>query len=363
KLGCRSTDLNKEFSESKFVSDLLSNLSNKQDRIFLISFTSFGLRLQNDKIVNIGPGSRLVEKYDNKIEQVRLFKKLKLPVNITEVYKDINALKKAIIEFPSFISPAFTSGGAENAIIFSEKDLNIFFEKLRIINLDKEFFVARYIENIQCSPNSIGIICGKNDTRVLILTDQLIRGVKHTGNIYPSMASDENKKEMIGITKKIGDYLSELGFRGLFGCDFIIDETGKVYVVELNPRRQSCYLITQLMSKQIDLLEVELKIFMGEEIPKFSYDNIQCDYTWIHSKLKQHQEYQKITKEFKLNNEQTPFNKLGGVFSCSYFPADYLLNDCNYYGYYVSSGSNYDELLKKAQKEIENILLTTLKDV
>ncbi len=356
-------DLNKEFSESKFVKKVIDSLSKKQERIFVISFSSFGLNLSNNKIINIGAKKELVEKYDNKIEQIKLFRKLKLPISETKIYKNAENLRKAKIDYPSFVSPAFTSGGTENAIIFSKKHLSIFFSKLRKINKGKEFLVAKYIENIFSSPNSVGIVCGKNDTRILCLTDQIVRGVKHTGNIYPTSADDKNKAEMITVTKKIGDYLSSLGFRGMYGCDFIIDSKNKLYIVELNPRRQSCYLMLQLIAKNINLLEVELKLALGEQIPEFGYDNIQHQYVWLHSKLKQYRKYQIFIKEFKLNNEKKPFKQVGEKFICSCFPAEYILNDCNFFGYYIASGKSYEKVLENSKKDIEDILLRSLKDV
>ena len=355
-------DLNIEFSESKFVQALIDKLSKKQDKIFLISFTSFGLKVNNKKIINIGPRAELVEKYDSKIEQIKLFKKLKLPINETRIYSNIDKLKKAKLTYPGFISPTYTSGGAESAILFSNKDLKVFFSKLRRVNKDKGFFVAKYVKDVQSSPNSVGIVCKKNDVRVLCLTDQIIRGIKHTGNIYPTSANKSNQKKMITITKKIGNHLSALGFRGMYGCDFIIDNKGKLSVVELNPRRQSCYLILQLMSKKINLLDVELKLALGESIPKFKYNDIQVKYSWLHNKLKPYLKYQVLKKEFRINNEDSPFSKNGKNFICSYFPKDYVLSNCNFFGYYIASGENYNTLLKKSKEEIENILLNSLKD-
>lgn len=356
-------DLNNEFSESKFVNKLIEDLAKKQNQIFVISFSSFGLNIKNNKIVNIGPERELVEKYDNKIEQVKLFRKLKLPVNETRIYKDAESLMSAKINYPSFISPSFTSGGSENAIIFSKKDLSVFFTRLRKINRNGEFFVARYIENVSSSPNSVGIICGKDDARVLCLTDQLIRGVKHTGNIYPSLASKKNKDKIISVTKKIGIYLSGLGFRGMYGCDFIIDGNEKLFVVELNPRRQSTYLMTQLMSKKIDLLEAELLLAIGGGIPEFNYDDIQGEYIWLHNKLKQNLKFQFLTKEFKINSENKPLEKIGEKFICSYFPTEYIMNDCNFFGYYIATGKSYEKVLENSKKEINEVLLKSLKDV
>lgn len=357
-----SSALNAELSESTYVNRLIRDLSRKQNQIFFIGFTSAGLNLGNKKIINIGPSKKVTEKYDNKINQIKLFKKLNLPKVRADIHRNAKSLMKINTDHPIFVSPPYTTGGTENMVISSKEDWKTFFNKLRPINKNGKFFAAEYIEDVSLSPNSVGIVCGKNDSRVLCLTDQIVRGTEHMGNIYPSSAGEENKEKMFDITRKIGDHLSRKGFRGMYGCDFIIDSKNRLYIVDLNPRRQSCYLTLQLMAKNINLLEIELKLALGEEVPDFDHRDIECRYTWLQKKLKPGQKYQKIKKELNINKESAPFTNIGEKFVSTYFPKNYTLSGKDIFGYYILSGKDRDTLLERSQQETENILLNSLQN-
>ncbi|MGD0014052.1 MAG: hypothetical protein ABSD56_06460 [Bryobacteraceae bacterium] len=68
-------------------------------------------------------------------------------------------------------------------------------------------------------------------------------------------------------TERIGRWLASLGFRGLFGLDFVADpSSGRVYAVDLNPRWQgSTNLLTQAEVKagRLPLAVAELAYRMG----------------------------------------------------------------------------------------------------
>jgi hypothetical protein len=40
-----------------------------------------------------------------------------------------------------------------------------------------------------------------------------------------------------------------------------------------------------------------------------------------------------------------------------------MLNECNFFGYYIASGKKYDVLFKKAEKEIRDLVLKAVDDV
>jgi len=39
------------------------------------------------------------------------------------------------------------------------------------------------------------------------------------------------------------------------------------------------------------------------------------------------------------------------------------MNDCNFFGYYIATGKSYKKVLENSKKEIDQILLKSLKDV
>ncbi len=348
-------DLNIEFANSDFVKKITSKLAKKQDKIFLISFTSYGLNNLNPKIINIGPKASVVNKYENKIEQIKLFKDLKLLINETKIYKNIEHLlndKKK--KFPRYVSASYTSGGYEAAVAFSKKEILELKKRMRPCNKKNKVFSAKLIEKVELSPNGTAIVIGRNKTIPLMVNDQILRGNGYIGSIYPSKASNKNQKIVINTLIQIGNYLSQEGFRGLFGCDYIIDDNDNCFIVDLNTRRQGGYLMLNLMSKRIDILDLELKLALNQRIPKFYYNDVQCNYVWAGSKIHPHSLYVKLLKEFKNFSEKKAFYN-GKVFKCLYFPKNYTFTG-GVCGYYLISGKDYDKVFNKLKFETEKII-------
>ena len=82
--------------------------------------------LKNKKVVVLGPNPKITTKFDNKIEQVRLFNKLNIPRIKVRIYKTVEEIKKRE-NYPFYISSAYTSGGHESGPIHTERELNNFY--------------------------------------------------------------------------------------------------------------------------------------------------------------------------------------------------------------------------------------------
>lgn len=353
-----SEDLNKEFCNSKFINSLINKLILKQERVFILSWTSSGLFLNNNKAIILGPDPSVATKYDNKIEQISLFKKLDLPANKTKIHKNFSSVKKISGEqYPFFLSASFSSGGFESRIIRSPQDLKDYFPRIRDINRNNKFFVAKLIQDIISSPNSSAMVIGRNKTEVLSVSDQILHGTKYLGNIYPAEISGKSRKIVIDVTKKIGNYLSRAGFRGLFGCDFLIDGKNNCYIIDLNPRRQGGYFcnVFMLQSKRINIIEAELKLVLGEKISLDNFRNISVNYIWAHSKIKPpaYSNYQ-ISSILKSGEPNNPFFKVGSVFKMTFFPEKYLYA-AGAAGYCIVSGNSRKKVKLKIDKIVKEV--------
>ena len=344
-------DLNKEFSESEYIQDLIERLIDKQDRVFLLGFTTSCLDIKNPKVKLLGPDPNVSTKFDNKVEHIKLFEKLDVPRNKTKIYKSIEEIKNNE-QYPFFISASYTSGGHESNFIYEEKDLDIFYSNLRDINKKNSFLVAKLIKDISSSPNVNAIITGENKTSVICITDQILRKNEYLGNIYPSKIKEDIKKQIIETTKIIGNSLSTLGFRGLFGFDFIVDSKDNLYTIDLNPRRQGGYLCNVLMSKNINIIEQELKLALGEEIPQFNYEEFQGEFAWAHSKVKPYYKNTQVIKSFCEGNPKDPFSEIGSSYRCIFYSEDSILLEGNG-GYIMLSGKDHKEVKENIIKQTE----------
>jgi len=351
-------DLNKQFCESPFINSLTRKLLKKQGRVFILSFTNVWLNIKNPNIVLLGPKPKVAERFDDKVEHIKTFKKLNLPVNKVEIYQNFKDLKKKRKDYPFFLSATFSSGGFESKIIYTSEDLKIFYLNLRPINKKGSFIAASLIKDIVLAPNTNAIVIGKDDTKMICVSDQIMRDNRYMGNIYPSKAKTKHLKIMQDATIKIGNYLSGFGFRGIFGCDFLITKQGKCFVTDLNPRRQGGYFCNVFMSKKINIIELEMKLVLEEKIPEFRYEDFQVKYSWAHSKLVPYFNNMKILKEFKTGNPNTPFEKIGSVYKTIYYPKGYILLAGNP-GFYLTTENSYQKINKKIIKETEKLISTS----
>jgi ABC-type lipoprotein export system ATPase subunit len=60
----------------------------------------------------------------------------------------------------------------------------------------------------------------------------------------------------VAIVKAIGGALSQLGYRGLFGVDFVLGSDGRVFVIEVNPR----LVASAALHAQLDLSQARLPL-------------------------------------------------------------------------------------------------------
>lgn len=349
-------DLNTEFCTSTFIKSLIEKLTKKQQRVFILSWTTTNLFFTDPRVIILGPDPQIASKYDNKIEQANLFRELDLPQNEVKIYQDFSMIKKLGKKYyPFFLSASFSSGGNESRIIRSPKELEGYFLMLRAINRNDKFLVAKLIENVTLAPNSSAIVTGRNTTEILCISDQLLHGTRYMGNIYPSKVSKNNRKIIVDATKKVGNYLSLLGFRGLFGCDFLIDDEDRCYTVDLNPRRQGGYLcnILILQSKGFNIIEAELKLALREEIKSLGIEDLPIDYAWAHSKIKPPRPNYEILSTLKSGEPYEPFIGGASVFTTTFFPKDYL---------YVAGTAGYCIVSGKTREKVESQIEKTLEE-
>ena len=355
-------DLNEEFLSSPFIKKLSDKLFKKQGQIPLYSFTTSFLKINDPRWLIIGPSPTIATYYDNKIKHYELFEKLNLPRNKARIFKNKNDLLKKNHTFPGYITASYTSGGNESGLIYSKKMLENFLSSLRNINAKDGFLVADIFEHIVTMPNVNAIVTEKNKTNILVISDQIMRGNRYLGNIYPSSILPKHIKQIKQITKKIGDYLSKKGYRGLFGCDFLINKKGKLVVIDLNPRRQGGYACNALALKAvgINLTDIELACALGEKVnTDLQYEKIQYPVAWGHSKVKPYDPGQRICREIKKGNIISIFSKRNGNYYGTFYKNDSIFID-GYIGYVVVVGNKRNQIHQQVETITEKLLRETL---
>jgi len=356
-------DLNEEFVRSPLVQKISKQLFAKQKQIPIYSFTTSFLRLSDPRWLVLGPSSVISTFYDNKAEHYKLFKHLGLPRNNARIFENKEELLRKNHTYPGYITASYTSGGNESGLIYSKEMLNNFLSKLRDVNERGQFLVAQIFEHIIAMPNVNAVVTGKNKTNVLVISDQIMRGERYLGNVYPTSISPKHTEQIKQIAVKIGNFLSRKGYRGLFGCDFLINNDGKLVVVDLNPRRQGGYVCNTLALKAvgINLTDIELSCALCKEVSvNLVYEKIQYPAAWAHSKIKPYDPGQRIDRENKRGDIQRIFDKKLGNYSGTFYEKGSIFID-GYIGYTVAAGKDrrkvHESVLSTANEQLKDTLV------
>jgi predicted ATP-grasp superfamily ATP-dependent carboligase len=353
-------DVNAEFSDDPFIKSIAKKLLEKQKTVFVYPFTTAFLEVAKPDFSVLGPNNELAKNLDNKINQLKLFNKLGLPCNKARIFNSKEDLLKHEYEIvPSYISAAYTSGGNESGLIYSPEMLHEFLAKLRPINETNKFIVSDIFEDIVLAPNVNAVITSDEKVAILVLSDQILQGNRYLGNIYPSKVSEDNRTEIYNITKQIGKYLASQGYRGLFGCDFLINGNGQLVVVDLNPRHQGGYTCNGLMlaAKGISLTDLELSVLLDEEvqIPQAQLDK-KLGFAWSHSKIIPAEKGQEILNEYHKGSIEEPFSSIGESFVSEFYKKGSVFIE-GYTGYQVHTAKERSSLLGAEWQKQESGLI------
>jgi hypothetical protein len=341
-------DLNAEFAKSNGTLDIAQKLHKKQSTVFVYPFTTSFLDLPDSIFTVIGPMN--VETYDNKVNQLKLFEKLGLPHNKAQVFENEEALlMHADRVIPCYISASYTSGGNENGLIYDKKMLHEFLSRVRPINKNNGFICATIFKNIALAPNVNALVTNEGVTYVLVISDQILHGNRYLGNVYPSAAKPDMLRAIKSMAMTVGQHLAGAGYRGLFGCDFLINKNDEIVIVDLNPRHQGGYACNGLAleHKGISLTDIELATSVGKdaELSQPQLDE-ELGFAWSHSKLLPPEKGQVICSEYSQGSVELPFEEVGETFLTEFYKKGSVFVD-GYVGCQVQTAKDRTELESK----------------
>ncbi len=131
-------------------------------------------------------------------------------------------------------------------------------------NLGKPTTFMKYIDGKSLNINAVRtynfVVFSEPSFQIIGPKECTINEFGYCGNDFNigSKISDEQLQSIFSITQKVGDWLGNLGYYGMFGLDLLADEKD-VYFTEINPRFQGS--TSTLVDRQIEIGKIPLSFF------------------------------------------------------------------------------------------------------
>ncbi|MEQ1706418.1 MAG: acetyl-CoA carboxylase biotin carboxylase subunit, partial [Rickettsiales bacterium] len=248
---------------------------------FLSENAEFARRLRDAGVTLIGPSPDAIKRMGDKIESKKVAVKAgvsTVPGNLDVVTSDVEARK--IVEqigFPVMIKAAAGGGGKGMRVARNDKELHDGLlssaSEATSSFKDGRVFIEKFFEN----PRHIEIqILGDQHGNILWLGERECsiqrRHQKVIEEAPSSFLTPEIRSEM---GKQSVALAREVGYYSAGTVEFIMDQDGKFYFLEMNTRLQVEHRVTELITG-IDLVEQMIRVAAGEKL-SFTQDDVKFE--------------------------------------------------------------------------------------
>jgi len=234
-------------SADEAVKDLVKRILDVQGELLLNVFeASSELSLTADyRVKIIAPDPEIALSMNNKLHQYDMAAHLNIPVPKGSVCSGLSeALSYAEGIFSrgcrAFVSGAYSAGGSDSIVASTSAEIASRFQAATGGLLVTEFVEHRH------DPTVLGVVAGENDVYIASVADQNITGTRFLGSTFPTVLGEEAISKVKEITWIVGNHMGSKGYRGVFGCDYIVDDQEEIYFIEVNARKQGTTMETTL---------------------------------------------------------------------------------------------------------------------
>lgn len=246
KMSCRigSSQFMTAVSESESILKLIDTILERQNLLYINLYESvIEMTLDAiDRVSILGPDKQIARKYNDKIVQQKELQGV-VPLIDGRICRGIDSLMETTASLRDvwsdgiFVSAAFSAAGANSAVTICQEDV---FSKF--VDDDCEYLVTRYIPH-DLDPTVLAVVANEEDVYIAGIADQTIEGGnRFVGSHFPSVASKEHQQQLRDYTVAVGKIMGKGGYRGIFGCDYLIDMDGNIFFLEVNARKQGTTL-------------------------------------------------------------------------------------------------------------------------
>lgn len=177
---------------------------------------------------------------------------------------------------PFFLQHPLSAGGKGNFVVENKNDFGEALKSLgELKRKGEEVLVAKYIRgpspSITGCVTKFGILSTSPQYQLLSIPELYNKpgcfGL-FCGHDWAASDFDERvEKQAYEIVEKVGKYFAQLGYKGIFGLDFVLDQrTKRLYVTECNPRMLGSFptiTMAQIKNGEPPILGFHLLEFLG----------------------------------------------------------------------------------------------------
>ncbi len=246
---------------------------------FLSENAEFAEVCENCKIRFIGPRPELLRLMGNKVRARQAMREAGLPLlpgsdGVVRDPKEAETLARQI-GFPVILKAASGGGGRGMKIVRGPGAISVAFSTASAEAVagfgNGELFIERYVER----PRHIEIqIMADEHGRVIHLGERECSVQRRHQKLIeesPSLAVSPELREQMGqISVKA---MGSIRYNNLGTIEYLLDETGKFYFMEMNTRVQVEHPVTELVTG-VDLVREQIKLAWGEPLNR-SQENVE----------------------------------------------------------------------------------------
>ncbi len=237
---------------------------------FLSENPKFAEIVQKSGIKFVGPSPTTLELIGDKIRTKEVARRVGIPLvpgseGATDIDKALEVASE--IGYPVVLKASAGGGGRGIRIVRSEKELRekypVAVQEAEVSFGDGRVYVEKFIINpkhieFQVLADSHGnvVVLGERECSIQRRHQKLIEEA-------PSVAVDDKKRKE--IESAVVEFCKEIGYEGAGTVEFLMDEDGNFYFMEMNGRIQVEHPITEMVTG-IDIVKWQLRIASGEKL-------------------------------------------------------------------------------------------------
>jgi len=329
---------------------------------FLSENETFAAKCEEKGIIFIGPTSEAMALTGDKMKCKEIMKKAEVPTIpgsddiLEEVDKAVEIAEEA--GYPVLLKSAFGGGGRGIRFADNEKQLREEFEmasaESRAAFGKSGLYVEKFLKGIRHIEFQLARDSNGNGVHLFERECSVQRRHQKLIEFSPSSVVDKKTRSKIGdIAVRAAESVDYLNAGT---AEFLRDEKGNFYFIEVNSRLQVEHPVTELVTG-IDLVKLQIRIACGDEIP-FKQSDLNFNGSAVECRI----------------NAEDPFHDFvpsnGYVPDCNlpYGPGvrvdTYLYPGCNVSGYYdslvaklITWGADFDEARIRMSNALDEFMM------